>query len=42
MRPTLCAAILVLPLAAHGAERFEPPDGKTLLVVGQERGEIAR
>ncbi len=44
MRATLCAAaaILALPPAAPGAERFEPPEGKTLLIVGQERGEIAR
>jgi hypothetical protein len=41
-RWTVCAAVLVLPLAAHGAERFEPADGKTLLIVGQERAEIAR
>jgi hypothetical protein len=35
-------AILAVPLAAQAAERFEPEDGKTILIVGQERGEIAR
>jgi hypothetical protein len=42
MRRTLWTAILALPLAASGAERFEPEDGKTVLIVGQERSEIAR
>jgi endo-1,3-beta-xylanase len=39
----LWAAFLAFPLAAaHGGEKFEPERGKTLLIVGQERGEIAR
>jgi endo-1,3-beta-xylanase len=36
------AIFVALPLAVHAGERLEPEDGKTLLIVGQERGEIAR
>ena len=42
LKGALCSAILALPLAAYGGERFEPQDGKTILIVGQERTEIAR
>ena len=42
LRTASWVAFLALPLAAHAGGRFEPEDGKTLLIVGQERGEIAR
>jgi len=42
----LCAllwtALCVGTASATAAGRFEPPDGKTLLIVGQEAGEIGR
>jgi len=42
LKGTLCSAILALPLGAYGGERLEPADGKAILIVGQERTEIAR
>ncbi len=42
LRRAWWATLVAVPLAAHAGERLEPEDGKTLLIVGQERGEIAR
>jgi hypothetical protein len=41
VRRAAALGLCSVALAAQAGARFEPPDGRTILIVGQERGEIA-